>query len=286
LSLKEAKYYEKIENKLVKCNLCPHNCIIKDGTLGICNSRKNINGTLYTVNYGKLVSMSLDPIEKKPLNNFYPGSKILSVGTYGCNLKCDYCQNWEISQKITDTHKIKPEKIIEIAKKEKKFNNIGIAYTYNEPSIWYEFVYDTAKLARNYGLLNVMVSNGFIEKKPLKNLIKYIDAMNIDLKAFNNDFYNNICGCDIDNVLRNIEYLWDKCHLEITILIVPTLNDDVKEFENLVKWISKLSIDIPFHITRYFPRYKMNIQFTPIEILEKLKKIALKYLKNVYIGNI
>ncbi|MDP4180492.1 MAG: radical SAM protein, partial [Bacillota bacterium] len=176
-----AKHYSKIEESKVQCLLCPHNCIIKPEAVGACRARKNINSELYTLNYGKITSMSLDPIEKKPLKRFHTGSKILSVGTFGCNFKCSFCQNWTIAHSDADTEDISPEELVDSAVSLKNRGNIGIAFTYNEPSIWYEFVYDTCVLAKEENLMNVLVTNGFISHQPLLDIIPYIDAMNIDV---------------------------------------------------------------------------------------------------------
>ena len=182
--MKQAMYYEKIEDLKVHCFLCPHNCVIKPDSSGICRARKNVSGDLFSINYGEIASLSLDPIEKKPLNRFHPGSFILSAGTFGCNLKCSFCQNWSIAQEKPNTVNISPSHLVEKAIELKTENNIGIAYTYNEPSIWYEFIYETSGIAKEEGLYNVLVTNGFISEEPLRKLLPFIDAMNIDVKAY------------------------------------------------------------------------------------------------------
>jgi len=285
--LKPAMYFNKLEDLKVHCYLCPHNCIINAGNLGVCRARKNIDGNLYSLNYGKITAIALDPIEKKPLYNFNPGSNILSVGTFGCNLKCSFCQNWTIAHDQPETYDMTPEMLVLKAKELKTKGNIGIAYTYNEPSIWYEFVYETAKIAKEQGLLNVLVTNGYIGKEALTQLVPYIDAMNIDVKAYTASFYNDICKGALDEVKATVEQAYNRCHIEITTLVIPTLNDALEEISDMAKWIASLSPKIPLHLTRYFPNYKMqNIPPTPKETLVRCREEALKYLDYVYLGNI
>jgi pyruvate formate lyase activating enzyme len=284
---KLAMYFNKIEGSKVHCYLCPHNCVINPGKHGVCRARKNIEGKLYSLNYGKITSIALDPIEKKPLYRFKPGSKILSVGTFGCNLKCSFCQNWTIAHVDADTYDITPESLVYKAKELEHDGNIGIAYTYNEPSIWYEFVYDTARLAREAGLSNILVTNGFIGKEAMLELLPYIDAMNIDVKAYTETFYNEVCKGTLENVKDTVELVAGKCHVEITTLVIPTLNDALPEISDLAKWISSISSEIPLHLSRYFPNYKLqNIPPTPKETLVECRKEALKYLEYVYLGNV
>lgn len=284
---KLAMFYNRIENSKVHCFLCPHNCVIKPEGIGACRARKNIDGELYSLNYGKITAMALDPIEKKPLYHFKPGSKILSVGTFGCNLKCSFCQNWEIAHENPETYNNTPEQLLQKAESYIPQGNIGIAYTYNEPSIWYEFVYDTAKLVKDAGLSNVLVTNGFIGIKPIEKLLPYVDAMNIDVKAFTASFYSDICKATLDNVKETVEVAAEKCHVEVTTLVIPTLNDTLTEISNLCQWLSRISPEIPLHLSRYFPNYKMNyIPPTPVETLEKARMEAKKYLKYVYLGNV
>lgn len=284
---KLAMFYNRIENSKVHCFLCPHNCVIKPGGIGTCRVRKNVDGDLYSLNYGKITAMALDPIEKKPLYCFKPRSKILSVGTFGCNLKCSFCQNWEIAHENPEVYNITPEELLKKAESYIQQGNIGIAYTYNEPSIWYEFVYDTAKLVKDAGLSNVLVTNGFIGIKAIEKLLPYVDAMNIDVKAFTASFYSDICKATLDNVKETVEVSAGKCHVEVTTLVIPTLNDALQEISNLCKWLSRISPEIPLHLSRYFPNYRMNyIPQTPVETLEKARMEALKYLKYVYLGNV
>lgn len=281
--LKEALFYKKLDKNIISCELCPHFCKISPSNSGICLIRKNINGTLCLATYGEISSIGLDHIEKKPLYHYYPGTYILSIGTNGCNLKCPFCQNWQISTLETTRENITIDELIKLAK---QHNSIGIAYTYNEPLIWYEFILDASKEAHNNNLKNVLVTNGNINKEPLINLIPYIDAVNVDLKGFTDEFYKWIEGslqCTlnfIDTVFKN------NIHIEITNLVIPDKNDDEKIFTEMCKWISNLSQDIPLHLSKYFPNYKLNIPQTPTNKLISLYNIAKKHLKYVYLGNV
>ncbi|MGE5473317.1 MAG: AmmeMemoRadiSam system radical SAM enzyme [Ignavibacteriales bacterium] len=284
--MKEAKYWTN-EGEKLKCYLCPHNCSIVENGIGVCRVRRNLKNKLYSLNYGQVSSIALDPIEKKPLSRFYPGKNILSVGTFGCNLKCSFCQNWSIAHADPDTINIEPEQLVKKAIELKKDDNIGIAFTYNEPSIWFEFVYDTAVLSAKEGLKNVLVTNGFISPRPLEEILPYIHAMNIDVKAFNNEYYKDVCRGTLDDVKRTVELSAQNCHVEITTLIIPELNDNEKEIESLASWLAGVNPEIPIHFSRYFPNYKMrDKQVTPRQTLERAKQIAEKYLKYVYIGNV
>lgn len=276
------------DKKLIECNLCPHNCSIQNNRTGVCKARKNIDGVLYSLNYGEITSIALDPIEKKPLYHFYPGSSIISVGSWGCNFVCAFCQNWEISQQRPYYIKyIEPEELVEIAVRYKEKGNIGIAYTYNEPIVWYEFVYECAKLAHLSGLKNVLVTNGYINQDPLERLGSYIDAMNIDLKAYNNEFYRKVCGGDYQSILQTIEYCTrNGIHVEVTTLIVPGGNDNVVELEEEFKHLSKISKEIPLHLSRYHPAYKYSLPSTSVERLVELYNIAKRHLSYVYLGNV
>ena len=283
--MEEALYYEKLDGKKVHCHLCPYNCMISSGLRGACGVRINRDGTLYTEVYNRTTSIALDPIEKKPFYHYHPGEKILSLGTKGCNLHCQFCQNWHISQEIDNpTEEITSIQVIEQAKEAGSF---GIAYTYNEPFIWYEFVLETAKLAKKAGLENVLVTNGYVNMPPLEGMLPYIDAMNIDLKAFDNDFYVKICKGSLKPVLEVIKRSQKDCHIELTNLLIPTLNDSEDMIRRMVDWISaNLGGDVPLHFSRYFPCYKMTLPPTPVETLKKAEKIAKEKLKYVYLGNI
>lgn len=279
----EAMYYEKRDDKIVKCKLCPHGCVIRDGDMGVCRVRENSGGTLISLNYGKIASFAYDPIEKKPLYHFYPGSKILSIGTYGCNLKCDFCQNWEISQKKSMTMELEDEDILLMAKSR---GTIGIAYTYNEPSISYEYVLHLCKLVKSRGLKNVLVTNGYINEEPLKELLPYVDAMNIDLKSIEDGFYRRICKGKLEPVMNTIKMAAKQVHVEITNLIIDGLNSSEDQIDRLAKWISKIDDNIPLHLTKYFPAYRMNLPPTSYDTLMRAKKTAEKHLKYVYVGNV
>jgi pyruvate formate lyase activating enzyme len=286
----KASYFQKLKNKIVKCNLCPNNCIIKPGQYGSCNARKNINGTLFSMVYGKPATVAVDPIEKKPLYHFFPGQKVFSIGTTGCNFHCDFCQNWSISQ-TKDSEKVK--EIItpaQIVKEALRSSCKIIAYTYNEPTIFFEYVLEIAKLARKNKIRNVLVSNGFISKGPLEKLLPYIDAANIDLKSFDEDFYKKYCKAKLNPVLEALKTIKKaKVHLEITNLIIPQLNDDLNIINQMCVWISKnLGNNVPLHFSAFYPHYKMlETQPTSEDMLLKAKKIAEKNrLKYVYIGNV
>ena len=282
---KESVHCELLEGGKVRCLLCPNFCLLKNGEKGRCAVRQNQEGRLYSLIYGETTSIALDPIEKKPLYHFHPGKLILSLGTKGCNLKCPWCQNWSISQDLScPTEKITPKQAVA---KAKQLNSFGIAYTYNEPFIWYEFVYDTAHLAQREGLKNVLVTNGYVNHKPLEEIISFIDAMNIDVKSMEEEFYQKYCQGKLAPVLATAEFSAKKCHIEITNLIIPTLNDRKENFEKLTDWVAqKLGKETPLHFSRYFPCYKTDIAPTPIETLKAAGEIAKKKLRYVYLGNV
>lgn len=283
--MKEALYWEAKEEGRVQCLLCPHRCLLDKGKIGICRARQNLDGKLYSLVWGEVSSIALDPIEKKPLYHFYPGSYILSLGTFGCNFSCDHCQNWQISQQRAPTDYILPKRIVEIAKKERR--NVGIAYTYNEPLIWYEYVLDCAQIAKKEGLKNVLVTNGYINEEPLLNLLPYIDAMNIDVKAMKEDFYRKICKGKLTPVLRTVELAHKYgVHIEVTNLVIPTLNDKEEDFQALIEWLSSIDKSIPLHFTRYFPAFRTTLPPTPISTLIKAREMALEKLDYVYTGNV
>ncbi len=283
---KEVMFYEKKSEDKVSCQVCPKMCTIKPGHRGFCRVRENRDGVLYAVNYGKCTSYGLDPIEKKPLYHFYPGQYIMSLGTMGCNLRCGFCQNWEIAQGDPNSVYITPEKAVEITLTSMdRAPCIGLAYTYSEPFMWYEYVYDTAKLTRQKGLKNVLVTNGYINEKPLKELLPFIDAMNIDVKAFTEEYYRKLCAGRLEPVIKTVETAVRHCHVEITTLLVPGLNDSQEEIERLARWLAGLGRDIPLHFSRYFPNYKFDLEPTPLETIKMARDIAKDYLDYVYIGN-
>lgn len=288
----EARIYKKLAGKLVRCNLCSHRCLIAPGKRGICFVRENQNGTLYSLVYGLAMAANVDPIEKKPLFHFQPGSLSFSIATAGCNFRCVFCQNWEISQ-ITKGpegqiigEEVPPE---EIVKKAKETGCRSIAYTYTEPTIFFEYAQDTAKLAKKQGLANVFVTNGYQTPETIKEMAKFVDAANIDLKSFSEEFYQKICGARLAPVLEAIKLMHKaRIWLEITTLVVPKQNDSEKELTQIAEFIAKVDKNIPWHISRFHPEYKMlDSQPTPLETLEKAFQIGKKAgLKYVYLGNV
>jgi len=278
--MKEALFYQKQNNGFVICGLCPHACSIAEGETGLCGVRVNIGGALFAESYGHISSLALDPIEKKPLKRFYPGGMILSAGGYGCNMKCAYCQNHTISQQKPETKFAPPEELLRIAKN--TAGNIGIAFTYNEPLIGVEYILDAAPLVRDAGLKTVLVTNGMINDEPLKALLPFTDAMNIDVKAFNAKQYEKLCG-DLPTVIKTVEKSAAVCHVEITSLIVPGQNDNPDDVRALAEWLAGISPEIPLHITRFFPRFRMTGgEPTPVATMRALAETARKVLKYVY----
>lgn len=270
------------------CQVCMHHCSLEPGQTGICRARKNEDGVIVCGNYGHITSMALDPIEKKPLKMFRPGSRILSVGSYGCNLRCSFCQNHEISMEGPETAEtvyISPKALAGKAQELKASGNIGIAFTYNEPLVGWEYVRDTAKLVKEFGMDNVMVTNGSASCEVLEELLPYIDAMNIDLKAFREETYRKLKG-DLETVKAFITRAAAMCHVELTTLIVPGENDDAAEMEEEAKWIASVGKNIPLHVTRFFPRYHMTDRnATEVRQVYRLAETAGKYLENVFVGN-
>ncbi|MBR1914620.1 MAG: AmmeMemoRadiSam system radical SAM enzyme [Lachnospiraceae bacterium] len=271
------------------CDVCMHACTLRDGDTGVCRVRRNIEGVIKSVNYGSITSIALDPIEKKPLRHFHPGSPILSVGSFGCNLSCAFCQNHEISQHGGDSvraYEYTPHELLEIAvRAAKEEGSIGLAYTYNEPLIGYEFVRDTARLIHEAGMLNVLVTNGEVNIKILEEILPYTDAMNIDLKGFRDDIYKRLGG-DLDMVKSFIKRAVRDSHVEITSLIVPGYNDDPEDMRKEAEWIASVDPGIPLHITRYFPAFRYDAPPTGIGLIEKMVGVASAYLDNVYPGNV
>lgn len=273
---------------ILECKLCPHHCRLDEGQTGLCNARSNKGGETVSVNYGEITGIALDPIEKKPLRHFYPGSKILSAGSYGCNLKCSFCQNHEIStagKNDIKTQHATPENLIKVAMDLMPSGNIGIAYTYNEPIVGYEYVMDCAAEARKKGLKNVVVTNGCFCEEPIKELLPFIDAFNIDLKGFTDEFYKNVGG-DFETVKRFIKLASENSHVEITTLIIPGENDSEEEITELSEFIASVNKNIPLHISRFFPCYKMSHKNpTDVKKVYELAETARKNLNYVYEGN-
>jgi len=283
---REARHYVVLPDGKVQCRLCPHQCRLGPGRAGICRVRENVDGRLVTRIYGECSSISLDPVEKKPLYHFHPGSTILSLGTIGCNLSCRFCQNWQISQDDAPTRYLGPQQVVDMACRYRDEGCIGLAYTYSEPLIWFEYVLDTAKLAADRGLKNVVVTNGMIMEEPLRELLPYIDAMNIDIKAFSEEFYRKYCGGKLQPVLETARIVASSCHLEVTNLLIPGLNDAADDLHGLCGWIrDNLGYETPLHLSRYHPAYKMQLPPTPVDTMRKAGQIARSYLKYVHLGN-
>ncbi|MCM8797244.1 MAG: AmmeMemoRadiSam system radical SAM enzyme [Candidatus Omnitrophica bacterium] len=288
--MKEGLYYDKLEDKIVQCHICPRNCVIPEGKRGFCGVRENRGGLLYAFSYGKLVAVHIDPIEKKPLFHFLPGSSAFSIATAGCNLRCKFCQNWEISQRKPDEvdySYLEPQDLI---KKVKESGSYIIAYTYTEPTIFYEYMLDVARLAKKEGIRNIMHSCGYINEEPLRELAKYLDAANIDLKGFSEDYYVKISEASLGSVLKSLKILKEEgVAVEITNLVLPGYNDDPQMIARMCLWIKdNLGPDTPLHFSRFFPMYKLlSLNPTPVDTLEMARKIALDCgLKYVYIGNV
>ena len=280
MNKREAEYYEVMENLVARCKLCPHECAIPPGGEGICWARKNEDGTLYAQNYGRTTSLAVDPIEKKPLFHFKPGTEILSVSPNGCSMRCPYCQNYTISFKKAVTREISPEELVAMAK---QYNTPSIAFTYAEPIIWFEFIKDTAKYAKKEGIDLVMVTNGQILPEPLADLLEIVAAMNIDLKSMSSEYYKRILKGNLDATKRTIEKAAEKIHIEVTNLLIPGDNDT--EIEQLSKYLASIDKAIPLHISRYFPHNNYEKTTTPIKTLKEAYEIAKEYLYYVYVGN-
>lgn len=271
----------------VTCSICPHFCNLDEGQTGICQARKNVNDAVVSINYGKITGIGLDPIEKKPLKRFMPGSQILSIGSFGCNLSCPFCQNHEIAcgGESSSVRTIFPPELVEMAVKMIPDGNIGVAYTYNEPLIGYEYVSDCARLIRQAELKNVVVTNGYINPSPLEKLLPWIDAMNIDLKGFTQGFYRKLGG-DLEPVKATIMASVKACHVEVTTLIIPGENDSEEEMQALSSWLARLDPKIPLHISRFFPRHRYaDRTATPVDMVYRLAAVAKENLEHVYTGN-
>ena len=283
--IKIASYWEESDNNTIKCGLCPHYCKIAENQTGKCGVRINQNGVLIASGYGCVTSVALDPIEKKPLYMFKPGKKIVSIGSYGCNFNCRFCQNYQISKEYdaVETKRLTPEIITETAILAKMDENIGIAYTYNEPIIGYEFIYDCSLMIREAGLANVLVTNGYINEEPLSKLLPNIDALNIDIKGYSDRTYNMVGGT-LEPVKNAIKMANVVCHVEVTTLLIPDENEN--DVEEIAKWLSTIDPDIPYHLSRFFPRHKYsNKKQTSQEAMYTAFNTAKKHLNNVFLGN-
>jgi len=290
--MKEALLYKKLDNNNVRCNLCAHHCVITDGKKGVCQVRENRNGVLYTLVYGRTITQHVDPIEKKPLFHFYPGSTAYSIATPGCNFRCQWCQNWEISQMpreqhLAAGHRATPEQIVAAAQ---RAGCQSIAYTYTEPTIFFEYALETASLAHQAGLANLYITNGYMTAEMLDVFHPYLDAANVDLKAFREKTYHRYVGAGLQPVLDSMKAMkqlgiW----LEVTTLVIPGLNDDSAELRDAAQFVAQeLGVDTPWHISRFFPAYKMkDVPPTPLETLQRARQIGLEEgLHYVYVGNI
>jgi len=288
--IKEAMLYNKLDDAKVQCNICSRSCIILSGKKGFCRVRENRDGTLYTLIYGTVSSEAVDPIEKKPLFHFYPGSISYSLGTIGCNFRCRHCQNWTISQVGLDqahSVEIMPDEAVARALKS---GSKSIAWTYNEPTIWYEYTYDCAKLAKEAGLATVYVTNGYITPEALRKISPYLDAFRVDIKAFTEEFYKDVCSAKLAPVLESAVLAKELgMHVEVINLVIPTLNDSADEIQQLCKWVhDNLGASTPIHFTRFHPHYKMqDLPATPVKTLEMAHDIAKDVgLQYVYVGNV
>ena len=282
--MREAELWRAMPGGAVSCFLCQRRCYLKEGETGYCHARKNINGKLMALNWGKCVAYNMDPIEKKPFYHFCPGSSAFSFAAAGCNFRCEHCQNWEISQpKEIFGQDIPPEKMVSMAS---QYKADGIAYTYTEPTIFYEYAKDTAVLARKQGMYNVFVTNGYMTPDAIKEM-DFLDAARIDLKGFTDKFYKDICGdAHLEPVLKSIKLLHKKMHIEVITLLIPTLNDSDEEIRDLSRWVRDLDAEIPLHFTAYYPANRMTLPPTPVETLSRARKIAMEEgLKYVYTGN-
>ena len=287
--VKQARHYKKFGNNLVRCNLCPHHCPVPDGGRGLCNVRENRRGTYYTLVYSRICAIHIDPIEKKPLFHYKPGTNALSIATPGCNFSCKFCQNWQISQSRPEDINCRYFSPQDIVSRAVNAKTPTIAYTYSEPTIFYEYMYDTAKLGNEHGVKSVAITNGFMEQQAQDELLDHLDGIKVDLKSFTEKFYNQICSGSLKGVKDSLKRIRarDKW-LEIVVLIIPTLNDSAQEITEMAKWIAgELGCDVPVHFSRFHPQYKLkNLPATPISTLERCIDICKQQgLKYTYLGN-
>jgi pyruvate formate lyase activating enzyme len=280
----KARFWEQAEDGAVRCGLCPHACLIRPGGQGRCRVRRNREGTLELPFYGRLSSIAVDPIEKKPLYHYHPGESILSVGFVGCSFHCPFCQNYRISQDTSvPAETVSPEQLVALAEREGSF---GIAYTYSEPLVHLEYVLECSRLARARGLKNVLVSNGFISPEPAEELLAVLDAANIDLKSFNPEFYRKEIGGELEEVKRFLTQARGRIALEATTLVIPTRNDGPEEMEAIASFLAALDPDIPLHLSAYYPQYRYTLPPTPPATLRELAQVARRHLRYVYLGNV
>ena len=286
--MQEANYYTRRGEKIL-CELCPQECRLQEGQAGICGVRRVEAGKLVTSNYGFCASLALDPIEKKPLYHFFPGWEILSLGTTGCNLHCSFCQNWSLARnKIgREMESVTPAELLALLRRQPARGQLGVAYTYNEPTVWYEFVRAAAELIAATGYQNILVTNGLIKAQPLGELLPFVQALNVDVKAFRESFYRRYCqGKGFKEVLRTVEQALPVCHVELTYLLIPGLNDSPAEIGDFVSWVASLDREIPVHFSRYFPQYRLTLPPTPLETMQMAWETAREKLFYVYLGNV
>ncbi len=281
-----ALFQEALEDGNCRCLMCPHQCKLKPGQSGICRVRLNNNGSIVLNSYGQVSSLALDPIEKKPLYHYYPGRVILSAGSWGCNFSCPFCQNYNIAHGFPSTNYVSPDEMLEISISEASRGSIGLAFTYNEPLVWFEYIQDTARLLKEHDLKVVLVTNGYINPGPLEELLPVVDAANVDLKAFNTRFYRHLCKANIEAVKENIKNMAGRMHLEVTTLVIPGENDSDDEMESLSKWLAEIDRSIPLHLSAYHPAYKMTVPHTPAQTMRRMRDIAGHNLNFVYTGNL
>ncbi len=290
--LKEALLYKKLADNKVSCFLCSHQCLISDGKFGICNVRENKGGVLYTYAYGELIAQNIDPIEKKPLYHFFPGSRSFSIAAIGCNFQCGFCQNWQISQVkeaeplALQSQEVRPEDVV---KQAKRTGSKSISYTYTEPTIFFEYAFEIGQLAKKEELHNVFVTNGYMTEEMIHMIHPYLDAANIDLKSFNDAYYRKVCKGKLGPVLKSIEMMKKlNIWIEVTTLVVPGQNDSEKELRKIANFLADLDNSIPWHLSRFYPQYKMvDLESTPTEILNQAYAIGKEAgLRYVYLGNV
>ncbi len=280
--MREAMFYHQVEDRTV-CQLCPNKCIIKEGESGICGTRKRIDDKLYAANYSRVGAIQIDPIEKKPLFNWHPGTDILSIGSFGCNLHCPFCQNHELVGGEVNDISMTPEAVVARAK---AYELDAIAYTYNEPTVFYEMVYDTAVEAKKQGLYNVLVTNGYINQEPLVKLLPYVDAMNVDIKSYDSAKLMAMCGARLNPVIEMIKTSLKYAHVEVTMLLVPELFDDLVAMDRFFKWLYYEIGDVTVHLSRYFPRHEHTTPATDIDWMIRVQKLVHQYFTEVYLGNV
>ncbi|MFP4199871.1 MAG: AmmeMemoRadiSam system radical SAM enzyme [Bacillota bacterium] len=278
------------EDGRIPCRLCPHECLIPPGSRGVCGVRENREGELIALNYGLVAAAAMDPVEKKPLYHFKPGTALFSVGAAGCNMSCAFCQNWELASpptgKIPGSY-LGPDECVKMLQEYDQGNCSGVAYTYSEPLMWYEYVMDTAPRVRDAGYSNVLVTNGYANAEPWSSILEWVDACNIDVKGFDAEFYRRYCGAELGTVRRNVEVaVAAGVHVEITLLVIPEGTDDPDHVAGLVRWLASMDRDIPLHISRYFPHHRMRRPATSLETLKRVQELAMQELNNVYLGNV